>query len=242
MRLIKGRDLQALIEDGPLEPERAVRIIEQVAAALHAAHHAGLVHRDVKPSNILVTSNDFAYLIDFGIARAAEETKLTNTGIIVGTWSYMAPELFRGGEVGPSSDIYALACVLYQCLTGQSPFPGTTFEQVAMAHMNNPPPKPSTQRRRIPAAMDDVIATGLAKDPNRRYQTALELAASGAPSSPCATRSNEASTPKTGMVDSAMTAASKQFHRPMKKRRQPARRIRTASSTTKNASQLFQML
>jgi serine/threonine protein kinase len=159
MRLIEGRDLQALIEDGPLEPKRPVRIIEQVAAALHAAHHVGLVHRDVKPSNILITNNDFTYLIDFGIARAAGETALTSTGLTVGTGSYMAPERFREGEAGPSSDIYAIACVLYQCLTGQLPFPGTTFEQVAMAHMVNPPPKPSTQCRGIPAAMDDVIAT-----------------------------------------------------------------------------------
>ena len=90
----------------------------------------------------------------------------------------MAPERFREGEIGPSSDIYALSCVLYQCLTGQLPFPGTTFEQVAMGHMNDPPPKPSAQHPGIPAAMDDVIATGLAKDPDRRYQTALEFATS----------------------------------------------------------------
>jgi serine/threonine protein kinase len=176
MRLITGRDLQALIDDGPLEPKRAVQIIEQVAAALNAAHRAELVHRDIKPSNILITDNDFTYLIDFGIARAIGETGLTSTGFTVGTWSYMAPERFRDGEVGPSSDIYALGCVLYQCLTGRLPFPSTTFEQVAMAHILTPPPKPSTQRRGIPGAMDEVIATGLAKDSDRRYQTATELA------------------------------------------------------------------
>jgi serine/threonine protein kinase len=178
MRLIKGRDLQALIDDGPLEPKRAVAIIDQVATALDAAHRVQLVHRDIKPSNILITDNDFTYLIDFGIARAIGETGLTSTGFTLGTWSYMAPERFRDGQVGPSSDIYALACVLYQCVTAQLPFPGTTFEQVAMGHMNDPPPKPSAQHPGIPAAMDDVIKTGLAKDPGRRYQTALELAAS----------------------------------------------------------------
>jgi serine/threonine-protein kinase len=178
MRLIKGQDLQTLLSDGPLRPNRAVRITEQIATALDAAHKAGLVHRDVKPSNILVDDNDFAYLIDFGIARAAGETGITSTGATIGTWSYMAPERFSGGEIEPSSDIYALACVLYQSLTGQLPFPGTTLEQVAMAHMTAPPPKPSTQRREIPIAMDDVIALGLAKDPRQRYSTAKGLAES----------------------------------------------------------------
>src|SRR6201997_5699370 len=91
MRLIEGRDLQTILRDGPLEPARAVRIIEQVAMALHAAHEVGLVHRDVKPSNILLDKNDFAYLIDFGIARATEETRLTSTGSAIGTFQYMAP-------------------------------------------------------------------------------------------------------------------------------------------------------
>ena len=178
MRLITGHDLQTLLKGGPLEPERAVRIIEQVADALHAAHQVGLVHRDIKPSNILLADNDFVYLIDFGIARAAEDTLLTSTGATVGTWAYMAPERFNTGQVDTSGDIYALGCVLYQCLTGQLPFPGTTMEQMAMAHMVTPAPKPSTKRHGIPKAMDDVIATGLAKDPNLRYPTAQKLAAS----------------------------------------------------------------
>jgi serine/threonine-protein kinase len=178
MRLITGEDLQTLLKGAPLSPDRAIRIIEQVASALHAAHKIGLVHRDVKPSNILVTEDDFAYLIDFGIARAAGETGLTTTGATIGTWSYMAPERFSSGEIEPGSDIYALACVLYQALTGQLPFSGTTLEQVAMAHMTTPPPKPSVQRRGIPMAMDDVIATGLAKSPDQRYRTAKDLAQS----------------------------------------------------------------
>lgn len=176
MRLINGRDLQQLLGAGPLAVARAVAIIEQIASALHAAHQVGLVHRDVKPSNILVTEDDFAYLIDFGIARSVGETGLTLTGATVGTWSYMAPERFRDGGIEPSSDIYALACVLYQAMTAQLPYPGTTLEQVAMAHMTAPPPKPSAQRRGIPAAMDQVIAKGLAKQPNQRYLTAKDLA------------------------------------------------------------------
>ena len=123
MRLIEGQDLQTLLDDGPLEPARAVGIIEQIASALHAAHRIGLVHRDVKPSNIRVAENDFAYLIDFGIARAIGETGLTSTGVAVGTWAYMAPERFSTGQADPRSDIYALTCVLYECLTGQPSIP-----------------------------------------------------------------------------------------------------------------------
>jgi serine/threonine-protein kinase len=144
MRLIKGRDLQQILEDGPLSPARAVSIIEQIAFALHAAHEIDLVHRDVKPSNVLVTDNDFAYLIDFGIARAAGEAGLTSTGSTIGTWAYMAPERFqRGGVADARADIYALACVLHQGLTGQQPFPAEAIEQIAVAHMMEPPPKPS---------------------------------------------------------------------------------------------------
>jgi serine/threonine protein kinase len=97
MRLIEGRDLEAVLADGPLEPARAVRIIEQVAKALHAAHEVGLLHRDVKPSNILLDRDDFAYLIDFGIARAADETRLTKSGNTIGTFQYIAPERLDRG-------------------------------------------------------------------------------------------------------------------------------------------------
>jgi serine/threonine protein kinase len=168
MPVIDGRDLQSVLEDGPLAPERAVAIVEQVAAALAAAHKIGLVHRDIKPSNILLTEDDFAYLIDFGIARAAGDTTLTAYGVPIGTPAYMAPEQFRPGEIKPMADTYALTCVLYQCLTGQLPFPGDTFD---------PPPKASVHDPdTIPAAIDDVIATGMAKDPDQRYQSTTDLA------------------------------------------------------------------
>ena len=177
MRLIDGVDLDTLLKSGPLQPERAVHIIEQIASALHAAHRAGLVHRDVKPSNILLADNDFAYLIDFGIARAADDTALTSEGSTIGTWAYMAPERFRTGDIEPSSDIYALACVLYQCLTGELPFPGSTIEQVAVGHMVAPPPRPSEVAATVPSELDRVIETGLAKQATDRYPTAVEMAA-----------------------------------------------------------------
>jgi serine/threonine-protein kinase len=121
MRLIEGRDLETVLADGPLEPSRAVRIIEQVAKALHTAHEVGLLHRDVKPSNILLDENDFAYLIDFGIARAADETRLTKSGNAIGTFQYIAPErLGTRAEEDARADIYSLACVLYEWVSPET--------------------------------------------------------------------------------------------------------------------------
>jgi serine/threonine-protein kinase len=176
MRLIEGEDLGTLLRRGPLAPQRAIKVIEQIALALFAAHRIGLVHRDVKPSNILVTEDDFAYLIDFGIARAAGEAGLTDTGAAVGTWAYMAPERFRTGAADARADVYALTCVLYESLTGQSPFPGNTLEQIATAHMMQPPPRPSALRPQLPPAMDYVISQGMAKEPAARYVSTKDLA------------------------------------------------------------------
>jgi serine/threonine protein kinase len=176
MRLIKGRDLQHLLDDGPLSPSRAVKIIEQISSALHAAHEVGLVHRDVKPSNILVARDDFAYLIDFGIARAAGETGLTSTGAVIGTWAYMAPERLNTGHADARTDVYALACVLHESLTGQPPYPGDSLESQIVAHLTKPPPRPSAMRRGVPAEFDTVIAKGMAKDPVHRHATTVKLA------------------------------------------------------------------
>ncbi len=176
MRLIEGRDLQSLLADGPTEPARAVWIIDQVASALHAAHRIGLVHRDVKPSNILVTEDDFAYLIDFGIARTVGETALTSTGSVIGTWAYMAPERLANGQTDARADIYALTCVLHECLTGTRPFPGDSLEQQITGHLTVPPPRPSELSADVPAELDTVVATGMAKNPDERYETAKDLA------------------------------------------------------------------
>ena len=176
MRLVEGRDLDAVVAEGPLDATRAVMIVEQVASALNAAHKVGLVHRDIKPSNILLTENDFAYLIDFGIAKAAEETRLTGTGGVVGSWAYMAPERFDT-DADWRADIYALACVLHECLTGDRPFGGDELARQYTAHKFTPPPQPSVVRPGVPASLDEVIAKGMAKDPEQRYQSGPELAA-----------------------------------------------------------------
>ena len=146
MRLIEGQDLQHVLSDGPLDTERTVKIVEQIASALNAAHRVGLVHRDVKPSNILLTEEDFAYLIDFGIARGTDDTGMTGTGNVIGTWPYMAPERFSTGRNDSRSDIYALACVMYECLTSSRPFPGESVEQQIAGHLTTPPPRPSITR------------------------------------------------------------------------------------------------
>ena len=181
MRLIEGRDLQSVLEGGPLPPVQAVQAIEQVAKALDAAHKVGLLHRDVKPSNILIDDDGYAYLIDFGLAFVADERGLTTTGGVVGTFRYMAPERFKTEEIGAlpidaRSDVYALACVLYECLTAKHAIGGYTLEQQISNHLVAPPPLPSDTNPGLPRGFDMVIAKGMAKRPADRYDTAVELA------------------------------------------------------------------
>ncbi|NDJ90547.1 serine/threonine-protein kinase PknD [Mycolicibacter kumamotonensis] len=179
MRLIEGDSLRTLLNrHGPLSPARAVAVIRQVAAALDAAHAAQIMHRDVKPENILVTGEDFVYLVDFGIARAATDPGLTQIGTAVGTYNYMAPERFTGGDVTYRADIYSLACVLGECLTGIPPYRADSIERMIAAHLTEPAPRPSAQRPgQVPPAFDQVIARGMAKRPEDRYRSAGELAA-----------------------------------------------------------------
>ncbi|ANY24074.1 protein kinase domain-containing protein [Gordonia terrae] len=168
MRLVDGQDLRKLLADGPLPAARAVAILGQVASALDAAHRGGLVHRDIKPDNILVDADDFAYLVDFGIAQGTADSRLTQIGTALGTLAYMAPERFGDDPAGPSSDNYALACVLYECVTGQTPYPAKTDQGLMTAHITKEPPT-------MGGPLDPVIARGLAKDPAHRYPTAREL-------------------------------------------------------------------
>jgi serine/threonine protein kinase len=178
MPVIDGIDLHSLLQrDGPMAPRRAFKVIEQVGAALDAAHAAGLVHRDVKPSNALMTANEFVYLIDFGIAHDVSATRLTRAGNIVGTFAYMAPERFSTGTGDARADVYALACVFYECLTGQLPYPGDSLEQQIAGHLTMQVPRPTAVNPAIPVGLDEVITRGMAKDPGQRYQTAQQLTA-----------------------------------------------------------------
>jgi serine/threonine-protein kinase len=199
MRLVQGQTLHDLLKRGPLDPTRAVSIVSQVAAALDSAHAAGLIHRDVKPHNIVVTPDDFPYLVDFGIASAIGESGLTMTGTQVGTYNYMAPERFGNQPATAAVDVYALACVLYECLTGDTPFATDSVEQAIAAHISSPPPRPSAVNPHVQASFDDVIARGMAKDPDDRYGStgalgrAAKRALEGSPSTFSAANTMQAS-------------------------------------------------
>lgn len=178
MRLVDGRSLRELLRaEGPLAPSRAVALIAQIGAALDAAHADDLVHRDVKPDNILVTRDDFAYLVDFGIAHSGTKRGLTKSGSAVGSFHYMAPERFTAGPITGAVDIYALTCVLYECLTGTRAYPADSEGELVLAHMFEPAPRPSLLGSGVPEVFDAVIARGLAKAPTERYHTAGALAA-----------------------------------------------------------------
>jgi ABC-type transport system substrate-binding protein/predicted Ser/Thr protein kinase len=181
MAYVDGSDLREVLRrEGRLEPERAVDLIEQVAGALDAAHAAGLVHRDVKPGNILVTSDadgDHAYVCDFGLARhVSSVSSLTGERGFVGTIDYVPPEQIEGGTIDGRADLYSLGCVLYECLGGARPFDRESELSVVFAHLNEPPPRVTDLRPELPDDFDGVFATALAKNPDERYSTCGELA------------------------------------------------------------------
>jgi DNA-binding beta-propeller fold protein YncE len=173
MRLVDGQDLGSLLTaDGPLEPARAVVICSQVAAALDAAHARGLVHRDVKPSNVLLDGDEHVYLADFGLTRRLEEqTADQGQGRSLGTPAYLAPEQIEGGPVDGRADVYSLACLLFESLTGEVVFPRGSRLAVTWAHLEEEPPSASGRNAALPAAVDAVIARAMAKAPADRYAT-----------------------------------------------------------------------
>lgn len=176
MRYASGGDLEHEIHAGRLDPVRSLDILEQVAGALDAAHQHGLVHRDVKPANVLLDGTPArAYLTDFGIAKQARSRGLTRTGSFVGTLDYAAPEQIRGEPVGPPADVYALGCVLFECLTGRKPFDRETDVAVMYAHLMDERPRVTDLRPDVRAALDAVVARALAVDERERFDTCLEL-------------------------------------------------------------------
>jgi serine/threonine-protein kinase len=183
MRYVRGTDLKTLLSDeGALTPERALAICTQAAASLDAAHAEGLVHRDVKPANILLApgprsdSPEHVYLSDFGVTkRTSSGTGLTGTGQFIGTLDYAAPEQIEGRPLDARTDVYSLGCVLYECLTGEVPFPRESDMAVLWAHMSQPPPKVTERKPDLPAAIDTVVEKGMAKSPDDRYSTCGQL-------------------------------------------------------------------
>jgi TolB-like protein/Flp pilus assembly protein TadD len=175
MPCYEGEPLQAKIERGPMELGEAVSIAAQAAAGLSKAHEKGIVHRDIKPGNIFVTTEGLAKIVDFGIAKLSGKTKLTRTGTTPGTTAYMAPEQLKGRDVDQRSDIWALGVVLYEMVTGETPFRGDYEQAVVYSIMNEEPIPVRTSRSEVPPDMERIVKKALSKEPNDRYQTSYEL-------------------------------------------------------------------
>jgi len=177
MRHVEGTDLSALLRaEGSLDIARALAICSQVANALDAAHANGLVHRDVKPSNVLLDANEHVYLADFGLTRRLDEQGgLAGEGRSVGTPAYLAPEQIEGGSIDGRADVYSLGCLLYECFTGEAPFARGSRLAMAWAHLEEEPPSASERRPELPEAIDAVIRKAMAKEPEDRYPTCAAL-------------------------------------------------------------------
>jgi eukaryotic-like serine/threonine-protein kinase len=168
---VDGENLKDLSARGPLDPHEAIRLTLQVARALSFAHDRGLVHRDVKPQNVLLNDDGQAKVTDFGIARSLDVHGVTQTGTVLGTSDYIAPEQARGQKVDPKTDIYSLGAVLYELLTGEVPYSGDNFVAVAMRHVNEPPPSVLDHRPDCPLRLDLAIQRAMAKDPQDRFES-----------------------------------------------------------------------
>ncbi len=177
MEYVEGCDLKPFIrEQAPLPVGEAIQLMRQLLEGLAAIHQVGVVHRDVKPQNVLLTGDGMVKLSDFGIARGATDTRLTETGVAIGTAAYMAPEQATGADSGPAADLYAAGVILFELVTGQVPFPGDNPVQVMYQQVHEPPPRPRNITQDIPADLEQVILRALEKDPNQRFASATEMA------------------------------------------------------------------
>jgi serine/threonine-protein kinase len=175
MELFEGEDLAAVLKRGPLDPDRAAWIVSCALEGLAHAHEQGLVHRDVKPGNILVGEDGIVKVTDFGVAKAAFSQDLTTTGRVLGTVSYLAPEQIQGGALDGRSDLYSAGVVLYEALTGRAPFVGETDLATATMRLTEDPMPPRAVRAGIPRGLEKVIMTALARDPEQRYASAEDM-------------------------------------------------------------------
>ena len=183
MEYVEGRSgAQVLQRQGPIGPETAAEVGAQACAGLDYAHRRGIIHRDVKPGNLMIVGGPVGggemtvKLTDFGIARALEQTRITQVGSVVGTAAYLAPEQVRGEEATPATDVYALGVVLYQFLTGRLPYEGSTLAELAVRQQNERPLPPSTYNDEVPETLGAAVLRALEGDPSRRYASADELA------------------------------------------------------------------
>ena len=235
MRFVEGRDLRELIDlEGRLDPERAIRIVSQVASALDAAHARGLVHRDVKPANVLLAGApgaEHAYLTDFGIAKRRDTGGLTQTGQMLGTIDYAAPEQISGEPVDARTDVYALGCLLFEALAGGVPFPRPTAPATMIAHLREPPPVISERAAELGTSFDGVLRRALAKSPDERFSSAGDLGAAAMAAAPGTTPTEPDRTVASGLPapSTALAARARRSARARRRRSRsagPQRRAR----------------
>jgi serine/threonine-protein kinase len=178
MELIEGGTLRELLtERGPMPPHAVVAVLRPVLGGLAAAHRAGLVHRDVKPENILISDDGEVKIADFGLVRAVAAAKITSTSVILGTAAYLSPEQVRDGDASPRSDVYALGIVVYELLTGHTPFSGDSALSVAYQRLDTDVPPPGSVIAGVPTEFDELVERAAARDPADRYADALEMRA-----------------------------------------------------------------
>ena len=177
MELVEGVTVEEKLKNGPLPVDQAVDIIAQVLSALNYAHARGVIHRDIKPANMMVTEGGVVKLMDFGIAKAAGDRKLTMTGTTLGSLFYMSPEQIKGVDLDPRSDLYSLGVSLYEMVTGARPFKGDSDFSIMSAHLETPPVPPVEVDPRLPAALNEIILMSIVKDPAKRFQSATAFGA-----------------------------------------------------------------